>query len=89
VSNNIETKTIHCDNDCLVSGCPSHEFELHYQSTSDYFTVSKDGKTEYGADLNEMEALLECLFKMSYYRVEVAGIIERAQRKAKESREQS
>lgn len=75
MSNLTEKLTVRCDNDCKMQGCPTHEFELQYQSVSDHFTVVKDGEIEWEADLNEMHALIVTLERMAKYRVEVAGVL--------------
>lgn len=74
-----EERHITCDNDCRMSGCPSHSFRLVYESVSDTFTVYRDGYPVWeSVDLNQMQALVSCLHAMAGYRAEVAGLISRA-----------
>lgn len=65
-----------------MSGCPGHVLRLDYQTTADYFTVSRDGAVEWAADLNKMEALVANLYRMAQFRAEVAGLLERAKAQA-------
>ena len=54
------------DNDCVMSGCPGHEMEVMHQTTSDYFTVTIDGKTVYGGDDNTTRTMLELIKETDY-----------------------
>lgn len=59
------------DNDCLMSGCPSHKLELNYQSTSDYYSIYIDGELLFGCDRSTMSTILKAIKDVSYrYEVE-------------------
>ena len=50
-----------CDNDCKMSGCPGHQANLTYQSTSDIVHwIDGKGQDAY-FDLNQLTAFLTLL----------------------------
>ena len=50
-----------CSDDCLLTGCPTHEAKLIYQSVSDaYIFDNGKGETKY-FDRGELEAFIELL----------------------------
>lgn len=54
----IHTQKYRCSDDCLQSGCPSHEAKLIYQSTSDAYTFENgNGCTKY-FERGELEAFI-------------------------------
>jgi len=58
--------TFRHDNDCLMSGCPSHTMEVQHQTTSDYFTVKIDGKVVYGGDDSTTREMLKLIKETDY-----------------------
>ena len=55
------TKKYRCSDDCLQSGCPTHEAKLIYQSASDTYTFENGkGETKY-FERGELEAFIELL----------------------------
>ena len=49
-----------CSDDCVMSGCPGHEGELLYQSTSDAYTFNMNGR-ELSFERGELDAMLDLL----------------------------
>lgn len=49
-----------CSDDCEMSGCPGHVGELVYQSTSDAYTFTMNGR-ELDFERGELDAMLELL----------------------------
>ena len=67
--------TYHHDNDCVVSGCPSHTAKLTYHSVSDYITFDDGyGENIVGMDLNTLRAFLDLLGRFEY-RVEIKSAL--------------
>ena len=54
-------RKIHCDDDCVQSGCPGHTVELVVHSTAGVGAYIKDGQTKAIFDRDEAEALLSML----------------------------
>lgn len=54
------------DNDCMMSGCPGHVMRAEHQTTSDYFTVTVDGKGIYGGDDTTTRAMLKLIGRVDY-----------------------
>ena len=44
MSNAYRQTRVTCGNDCVQTGCPSHDLELAHHYTSDTVSVSLDGK---------------------------------------------
>jgi hypothetical protein len=60
----IRTKKYRCSDDCLQSGCPTHEAKLIYQSVSDAYTFENGkGETKY-FERGELEAFIELLKRL-------------------------
>lgn len=54
------TVNYRCSDDCLQSGCPSHEGKLIFQSVSDAYTFMMKGR-EMSFERNELQAMLDLL----------------------------
>lgn len=52
--------TYRCYDDCLQSGCPTHEATLEVQTTSQAYTFNLDGRELY-FERGELEALLDLI----------------------------
>ena len=52
--------TYRCYDDCLQSGCPTHEATLEVQTTSQAYTFNLDGR-ELFFERGELEALLDLI----------------------------
>lgn len=61
----IEKYNIHCADDCRMEWCPTHNIELHYQSTSDRFVYYKDWDRKFSMDIEEMNRFLEKIYNLS------------------------
>lgn len=58
---NVVRKIIYrCSDDCEMSGCPSHEGVLNYQSVSDAYEFIMNGE-EYFFERGELEAMIDLL----------------------------
>lgn len=66
----IRNRKIECDEDCRQQGCPGHEMELTFQTTSNIYNFKKDGKSMLCIDRSTMSALLGMLSEMTH-RIEV------------------
>lgn len=55
--------TYRCYDDCLQSGCPTHEAILEVQTTSQAYTFNLDGR-ELFFDRGELEAMIELIEKI-------------------------
>lgn len=62
----IATVKYHCLNDHGYESCTGHEMTITLSTVTDHCTVEVDGKFEFGGDTNYIEALIECLKKVSY-----------------------
>ena len=55
--------TYRCFDDCLQSGCPTHEATLEVQTTSQAYTFNLDGRELY-FERGELEAMIELIEKI-------------------------
>lgn len=55
-----------CADDCVMSGCPGHVGELRFQTTSDAYTFTMNGR-ELPFERGELDAMLELLRSLNRY----------------------
>ncbi len=60
MSNCVREIKYRCFNDCKGWGCPSHDGKLQFQSTSNAYHFTMDGK-EYYFDEAELQAMIDLL----------------------------
>lgn len=71
-----------CSDDCVQSGCPSHEAVLEYMSVTDSYTFKSDRQEKY-FERGELEAFIELLDKMGKLRADGVHIREILNRREK------
>ena len=60
MANCVQEIKYHCLNDCVASGCPSHNGRLEFQSTSNAYHFIMNGK-EYYFEEGELQAMIDLL----------------------------
>jgi hypothetical protein len=71
----VELKTRYkCSDDCVQSGCPSHELKLEFQSTSDSYQLIKEVGQGIYFESAELEAMIFLLKELQKQRVDSVRI---------------
>lgn len=84
MSNSKLERTYRCQNDCAISGCPSHVATLEYYSESDAFLFRNGKSKDFYGHTPEFGALLSMLNELAGQRDEVSSMIEEAQKDSDE-----
>ncbi|MBP9839978.1 MAG: hypothetical protein KBC44_03330 [Candidatus Pacebacteria bacterium] len=64
---------VKCRDDCITSGCPSHQINLQANNTTDTLSYTKGGKVLFSMDFDELKQFIEEIYDMRYW-VEVEKI---------------
>jgi hypothetical protein len=67
-------KKYRCSDDCVQAGCPEHQAELQFQSTSGYYTFNNGRGSEHEFELGELEVFIELLKELSGRRADSVKI---------------
>jgi hypothetical protein len=72
----VRKKKYRCTDDCRQSGCPGHEAELVFQSTSMIYSYDKgQGGQTYFFDDASLQTLIDLLWKLKKSRADMVDLI--------------